>query len=136
MTGRYRALLDQMAADTLQACDFGHREHIGVAWEAVGRLPFFEALALFARGIQGAAARAGAADKFHATVTLAFLSLIAERAGQGDYRDADDFIDANPDLQAPDVLAPWYSPDRLGMALARSVALMPDRRGGAHEKAE
>ncbi len=127
MTDRYAALLADMRADTLHSCDFGHADHIGVAFQALEEAPFFEALALFARGIQGAAARAGAADKFNATVTLGFLSLIAERRATGAYRDAQDFIQRNPDLCRKGALDRWYSPARLGTALARSVALLPDR---------
>ena len=77
MSERYRALLADMVTDTLHTCDFGHRDHIGVAYEALAAYPFFDALAIFVRSIQGATERAGASDKFHATVTLAFMSLIA-----------------------------------------------------------
>ena len=126
MSAHFAEMLGQMRADTLHTCNFGHGEHIGVAFQALEEEPFFEALALFARGIQGAAARAGAADKFHATVTFAFMSLIAERRATGDYAGAADFVARNPDLRAKDVLDAWYSPDRLSTDLARKIALMPD----------
>ena len=127
MTERYADLLGQMRDDTLHACDFGHADHIGVAYQALEEEPFFEALALFARGIQGAASRAGAGDKFNATVTLVYMSLIAERRASGQYRDADDFIARNTDLGAKGLLNEWYSADRLDSSMARQVALMPDR---------
>ena len=127
MTDKYANLLSQMRTDSLHACDFSHSDHIGVAFQALEEEPFFEALALFARGIQGAAARSGAGDKFNATVTMAFMSVIAERRAANDYDDAEDFIARNGDLREKGLLSRWYSPTRMGGALARQVALMPDR---------
>ena len=123
----YADLFRHMEAGTLHTCDFSHEAHIGVAYQALETYPFFDALAAFARGIEAAATASGAADKFHATVTLAFMSLIAERRAQGSYRDATDFVAKNPDLRAKGVLARWYSPTLLGRDLARRIALMPDR---------
>ena len=88
----YAGLFQQMEAGTLHTCDFSHQAHIGVAYQALEAYPFFDALAVFAKGIQAAAAASGAADKFHATITLAFMSLIAERRATGTYRDAFDFV--------------------------------------------
>ena len=127
MTDRYAMMLQQMRDDALDACDFSHADHIGAAYQALEEEPFFEALALFARGIQGAAARAGAADKFNATISLAFMSLIAERRAEGWYHGAADFLARNADLSKRDLLDQWYSPGRLSGALARQVALLPDR---------
>ena len=64
--------------------------------------------------------------KFNATITLAFMSLIAERMATTQYVDYDDFITSNPDLLSKDVLEQWYSPERLSSILARSIFLMPD----------
>ena len=127
MNTDYADLFRHMEAGTLHTCDFSHEAHIGVAYQALEAYPFFDALAVFAKGIHAAAAASGAEDKFHATVTLAFMSLIAERRANGTYRDAADFVDRNQDLRSKDVLDRWYSADLLGRDLARSVALMPDR---------
>ena len=129
MSEKYVRLLDEMRTDTLHACDFGHADHIGVAYQALEECAFFDALALFARGIQGAAARSGAKDKFNATVTFAFMSLIAERRASDTYADAGDFIARNPDLSTRGLLCKWYSPEVLASATARAVAVMPDRIG-------
>jgi hypothetical protein len=119
--------LDALVAGTLDPTAFGHREHILVACEALERHDFFTAAALVAGGLARLAARAGAPEKFNATVTLAYLSLIAERLHLGSYRDAEDFLDRNPDLARPGLLAAHYSAARLGSDLARAVALLPDR---------
>lgn len=127
MTERYAQLLQHMRKDILHTCDFGHADHIGVAFQALEEETFFDALALFARGIQGAATRAGAADKFNATVTFAYMSLIAERREASTYANADEFIARNKDLKSPGALAKWYSKERLAGRLASRIALLPDR---------
>jgi hypothetical protein len=124
---KYEILLDAMRRDDLHACNFGHADHVGVAYQALEEMEFFEALALFARGIRGAAERSGAIGKFSATVTLAYMSLIAERRATGAYAGAEDFIARNPDLGTPGLLERWYSPEVLDSALARDVVVMPDR---------
>ncbi|MEM7060013.1 MAG: hypothetical protein AAF557_20720 [Pseudomonadota bacterium] len=127
MSINYADLFRHMEAGTLHTCDFSHEAHIGVAYQALETYPFFDALAAFAKGIETAAAASGAADKFNATVTLAFMIVIAERRAKGQYKDAADFVARNPDLSAKGLLARWYTPNLLGCDLARSVALMPDR---------
>ena len=127
MPDSYAAKLDRLVAGTLAPEDFKHRDHIGVAYEALARNDFFEAAAQVAAGIRSLAARAGQAEKFNATITWAFLSLIAERMGTSARGDAADFIARNPDLVDGALLARLYSRPRLSSDLARSVALLPDR---------
>lgn len=122
-------LLRQMRDGTLDACDFGHREHVGVAFLALEDHDFFDATALFARGIRRAADAAGASEKFNATVTFFFMSLIAERRAGSDYEDSEAFLAANDDLLSEDLLGRWYSGDRLADPLAKRIALLPDRAG-------
>ena len=63
---------------------------------------------------------------FKHSITLAFLSLIAERMEATRYETFDDFIAQNMDLLSGNILAKWYSPERLQSDLARTVFLMPD----------
>jgi len=121
---------------SLDPAAFGHRDHIGVAYEMLTHYDFFEALHRYATGIRALAERAGAPDKFHATITLAFISLIAERMSATGFSDAEAFVAANPDLCAPGVLAGWYSQGRLTSAVARRVALLPERPGRRAQNSE
>lgn len=125
----YARQLDELINDTLDAGAFRHVDHIGVAYEALERHVFFDALHIVAKGITKAAARAGATDKFNATITAAFMSIIAERMEKGAYDGAQDFIDRNPDLVSCAPLKGLYSRDRLVSDQARRVALMPDLVG-------
>ncbi|PCJ07412.1 MAG: hypothetical protein COB16_10945 [Rhodobacteraceae bacterium] len=128
MTG-YAQQLDQLIDGSLDNTSFGHINHIGVAFEALKREGFFDALATVANGITAAANRAGTPDKFNATITMAYMSDIAERMEAGAYRDADSFIAANPDLLSGSVLA-RYSKGRALSAQARRIALLPDLAQG------
>lgn len=121
------ATLEALTSGNLDPDNFRHRDHIGVAYEALSRHDFFEAAARVASSIRKMAEMAGAPEKFNATITWAFLCLIAERMATTAHRDAEDFIAQNPDLTSGNVLKPWYSDQRLKSNLARSVVLLPDR---------
>jgi hypothetical protein len=118
--------LDALGAGLIDAADFGHDAHLRVAFEAVNAHEFFDALARVAHGLRALAESAGVPEKFNATVTLAFVSLVAERARTGGYTDFDAFLSANADLRGNAILNGYFSAPRLATALAREVALMPD----------
>jgi hypothetical protein len=116
--------LQALDAGTLDPKAFRHRDHIVLAFEALRQEEFFAASARIARGLRGLAAKAGAPEKFNATITHAYLSLIAERMREGETLDA--FLAANPDLLDKARLRGLYSAERLADPRARQVALMPD----------
>ena len=90
------------------------------------RYDFIEAYTRYASIIRTMAASLGALDKFNVTITLAFMSLVAERMNSGEFSDWSAFLAANPDLLNKEVLSHWYSNDRLASTAARSQFLMPD----------
>ena len=105
---------------------FGHRDHMEAAYEMLRKYSFLEATSRYARTIQTMARRAGAEKKFHVTITLAFMSLIAERMESTDHRDFETFSRVNEDLFARDVLDRLYSRERLHSDVARRIFVMPD----------
>ena len=126
MKKNYAALARAFEACDIDAGSFGHIDHLGVAYEMLRNYDFLNASVRYAECINAIATRAGASRKFNTTITLAFLSLIAERMEATRHDTFDDFIAQNQDLLSGDVLARWYSPERLGSDLARTVFLMPD----------
>ena len=72
----------------------------------------------------------GAPEKFNATITVAFMSVIAERKSQVESADFDSFISANPDLLDGNALRGWYTKERLNSPAARHQFLMPDKAAG------
>lgn len=123
MTKDYAALLAALDAGALDPAEFSHRDHIGVGFEALRQDEFFAAAKRIADGLRSVTRMAGMPEKFNATVTLAFMSLIAERMDDGD--DAAAFIEAHPELCDPGVIARLYPAGTLASPLARRVALLP-----------
>ena len=126
MTRDYAELTRSFEACDIDAGAFRHVDHVGVAYEMLRRYDFLEASFRYAECNRTIATRAGAARKFNTTITLAFLSLIAERMEVTRHDSFDAFIADNQDLVSGKVLEKWYSPERLGSDLARSIFLMPD----------
>ena len=105
---------------------FGHREHLRVAYLMLRKHDFLDATCRYARMIEKLAKAAGAPKKFNVTITVAFMSLIAERMAESVSDDDTGFLAANPDLLEKQVLASLYSRERLASDLARSAFLLPD----------
>lgn len=115
-----------------EACDidpaaFGHEEHIRVAFDMLNTYGFADCAARYANSIKTISIEAGAPEKFNMTITLAFLSLIAERLAGAPSLDCDAFIALNPDLLSRSVLDGWYTDERLQSDIARQVFLLPQK---------
>lgn len=123
-------LRDAFIAGELDPESFSHRDHVAVGYELLRGHGFLEAATLCADGIRELAAAGGAPRKFNLTITLAFLSLIAERmTGTRTENRAgsfEAFLEANPDLASAEVLRSLYSSGRLGSEAARQTFLLPD----------
>jgi hypothetical protein len=112
----------------LDAAAFAHRDHVRVAFEMLRRHDFPETTLHFSRALRAMAQRAGKPEAFHQTVTIAFLSLIAERLEGGEWPDFEAFALANPDLLDKRALTRWYGPERLASEPARRTFLLPEPR--------
>lgn len=123
MSRDYAALLHDLDAGRLDAGSFSHRDHIGVGFEALRQDEFFTATRRLADGLRRLTEAAGVPEKFNATLTFAFMSLIAERMDGDDSAEA--FIAAHPELTDPGLMARLYDGVDLAGPLARRVALLP-----------
>ena len=121
----YKAMLEDFECGEIDPGGFRHADHVGVAYEALARHGFFKALQIYADGLMALVEKAGVPEKFNATVTFAYMSVIAERMHRQPSASAAVFIAANPELLSGEVLS-RYSPARLQSELARQVALLPD----------
>lgn len=120
-------LVSAFEAQDLDPAAFRHADHIAVAYEMLGKYDFLQATARYGESLNAIATKAGAADKFNTTITIAFMGLIAERMSRCTTKNSGDFIAQNPDLLSGDILETHYSPERLKSDLARRVFLLPDR---------
>jgi hypothetical protein len=110
----------------IAAADFPHREHVRMAFEMLQRYEFAECVLLYSRSVRAMAEKAGKPHAFHQTITVAFLSLIAERVASGQWDDFTTFERDNPDLLEKSALGRWYRPDRLASPAARRTFVLPD----------
>lgn len=115
---------------SLAPADFKHQGHLRAAWLLLHRLPLEQAVADTCDGIARLAARLGAPDKYHRTLTEALVRLMAAGGGADPARGWDAFLSANADLvrDARGVLAQYYRAETLDSAEARQRFLPPDRQ--------
>ncbi|SOB81141.1 hypothetical protein [Streptomyces sp. 1331.2] len=123
---------------------FGHRQHVRLTWLAVRRHGVDAALGLITDGIRRTAAKAGAPQKFHVTMTRAWVELVAHHlaAHHADaapdfaeieeieeidgFNEFDGFADRHPDLLDKELLARHYRPATLASEQARTAWVEPD----------
>ncbi len=105
---------------------FRHADHVLVGFDMLRAHDFATAFCKITAGLKAVAARAGNPDAYHATITLAFLALIAERSALGCFETAEDFVRGNPDVMDKTVLERWYAPERLRSDIARRVFILPE----------
>jgi len=115
------------AFETRTLEDFPHELHVRMAWCYLRRDPILIALPRFRADLRRFAAAKGAPERYHETITIAFMLLIAERLGAA--RDAawDEFAARNPDLlrRQPSALTAFYPDEVLASARARDVFVLP-----------
>jgi len=121
--------LERFMRGEIPAAGFPHREHVRMAFEMLRRHDFAETVLHYSRALRAMTARAGKPEAFHQTVTIAFLSLVAERMESGSADDFAAFARDNSDLIDKAALSRWYRPERLASAAARRTFLLPDPAG-------
>lgn len=112
---------------TLEASDFSHEAHLQVAYHYLREHSFLEACIMMRDGIKRIAARLGKEDLYHETITLAFMSLLAERRETHPQVSWDLFLKANPDLLDRKVLRHYYTFQVISSEIARRCFVLPRR---------
>ena len=121
-----QGLLKAFLGGKIEGRNFRHADHVRAGFELLRHQAFSDALAAYCAALKGMARRAGNPGAYHETITVAFLSLIAERSAAGQYADFEAFIGDNPDLMDKAILERWYTPARLLSDIARKTFVMPD----------
>lgn len=117
--------LVRFEAGRLTSAELSHDAHVRVGFEMLQRHPFDEALARYSRALRLTTERLGATGKYHATITVAFLALIAERREASRARTWEEFVRAAPELLDSRCLERWYPTDVLRSDLARATFVLP-----------
>ncbi len=123
------AVYQQMQAGTLSAASFTHIEHIRLAWYYLNRWDEKEATERFSHDLRAFTVHVGAAHKYHHTITVALMRLMASHSP--DLKQASDWqafkADAEPLFtDASELLGRFYSKNVINSALARSSWQEPD----------
>ncbi|HTA59367.1 MAG TPA: hypothetical protein VK805_14490 [Candidatus Baltobacteraceae bacterium] len=111
----------------LDPAKFHHDDHIRLAWLCVKRYGAQEAETKLLDGLRRFAQRAGVPQKFMHTTTIAWTRLVAAAyATSPTATNSSEWIESRPELLDRNLLARYYSLDRLETAEARSGWVEPD----------
>jgi N-formylglutamate deformylase len=108
--------------------DFGHREHLELAWRYLRIHPNDEAAEAMVLAIRHVAHVHGADEKYHETMTRAWLHFVAVHAQRRGADTFEEFLDRNPDLLNRHLIECFYSPGLIQSDLARRAWSAPDLR--------
>jgi hypothetical protein len=123
----------------LESCElpeqeFGHAAHVRAAYLYLQGADFAAALERIRRSIRAYAAHLGKPDRYHETITVAYLALIqqhmCERGNSGGWAA---FARDNPELLNKNLLQEYYPAEQLISDAARRIFLLP-RVGSAGAK--
>jgi hypothetical protein len=123
-------LIQQFEDGTTPAANFHHADHVRLAFEYLHRYPALEALQKFSAALQRFAAAQGKAERYHETITWAYLLLIRERIARADGAQTwEEFAAQNQDLLVwkGGVLTTLYRRETLDCDLARRTFILPDQ---------
>ena len=115
---------------------FGHRQHVQLTWLAVRRFGASAAAGLIGDGIRATAVRAGVPQKYHVTITRAWVQLVAFHIDETPTDTFDEFVAAHPALLDTQLLTHYYRPATLAGPDARIRWVEPDRVPLPHRTAE
>jgi hypothetical protein len=122
-----RAFAGLMARATASSDRFGHREHLRLAWLAVQAYGPTAAVDLVSDGIRALTAESGEPQRFHATLTRAWVECVGSHVAEAPGLGFDAFVAANPALLDPSLLLRFWSAETLGGDAARAAWVEPDR---------
>ena len=108
---------------------FGHMSHLRVAWVYLEEAESVEqALARMRDAIRAFAAAAGVPGKYHETITILWMRLLADVRARGASGELAEVLRAHPALGDKDLPLQYYTRERLFSEEARSGWIEPDRR--------
>ena len=125
-----RALRASFEENRIPSGGFSHRDHVRLAWTYLKELEFVDAAARVTRGLEAFTQAVGHPEKYHVTITWAFLVLVQERmaALPEDHRWCT-FEEEHSDLllRGRELLLRYYDPVTLASPRARRTFVLPDR---------
>ncbi|MGW4124387.1 hypothetical protein [Nocardia sp. NPDC004711] len=118
---------EELMAEVMASAErFGHREHVHLTWLAVRRCGVHAAIDLVGNGIQRTARYAGAPQKYHVTVSRAWVELVGHHATESGEDDFTAFADHHRALLDKRLLTRFYRPGTLALPQAKNDWVEPD----------
>jgi hypothetical protein len=108
--------------------EFGHREHLRLAWRELREHEREVALARIETAIRHVAAAHGAPDKYHRTMTEAWAALVGHHLAEEPGLTFDAFLERFPGLLDGGLLTRHWSAELLASPAARATWVDPDLR--------
>jgi len=112
---------------------FDHEAHLYVAWQYLANEELLEAISRYRHALKRLTVKLGIPDKYHETITWAYMIAMAERRYSAPDDDWPTFKARNPDLfeRGGAFLRRYYEADTIGSPLARELFILPDTQGSA-----
>jgi hypothetical protein len=108
--------------------EFGHREHLRLAWRELREHDREIALARIETAIRHVAEAHGAPGKYHRTMTEAWAALVGYHLAEEPALTFDAFLERFPALLDGGLLRRHWSPELLATPAARAAWVDPDLR--------
>lgn len=124
---------DEAFVAAFESCElpngvFRHREHVRLTFIYLRHYGFEGAGKQIREAIRRYALHNGAPQKYHETITMAWLRIVQEASSSvPNGASFEDMIEAYPDLLNKSTLAKYYSEELLGSRVARSSFVEADR---------
>lgn len=120
-------LVEEFESCRLPAAQFHHADHIRLAWIYLGRMSEEAATLRIEQAIRRFAAHNGVSQKYHHTITLAWMRLVAAaRRASPKAGNFESFSAQHADLFEMKTVNQFYSAERLGCSEAKAGWIEPD----------
>jgi hypothetical protein len=120
-------VFSELMAEVMAAAPrFGHRQHVHLTWLAVRRCGVPAAIGLVSDGIRRTARYAGAPQKYHATISRAWVELVGYHWAESSENDFPAFAVHHSALLDKRLLTRFYRPATLASRRARTGWVGPD----------
>ncbi len=124
------AFADAVSRGDFPSAQFNHRAHLRFAFFLLKRAPFLEACIAMREALRSFARRANRPGLYHETITIALMSVVADRIASCPAVAFEPFIAANPDLCERTLLHRYYPPQLLATQRARSQFILRESASG------
>jgi hypothetical protein len=109
---------------------FHHKDHVKMVWLYLKKYDLLESLAKFSQSLKNFAKINGAEQRYHETITFAYVLIINERLKQSENTYTwEEFAERNSDLLdwTSNILKKYYREDTLNSAFAKKTFVFPDK---------